>query len=104
VVARDGAEVLDYLFATGRHEGRDLRAAAHPAGPRAPQGRRAGGPGAHQGDEPTRLLPTVILTSSGGRRTSWAATAWGPAAACASRWAQPGSARRSWNRGCTGWS
>ena len=29
VVARDGAEVLDYLFATGRHEGRDLRAAAH---------------------------------------------------------------------------
>lgn len=27
VVARDGAEALDYLFATGRYEGRDLRAA-----------------------------------------------------------------------------
>lgn len=66
VVARDGAEALEYLFATGKYAGRDTR--------RLPQVvlldlklpkveglevlRRV------RADERTRLLPVVILTSS----------------------------------------
>jgi two-component system response regulator len=66
VTARDGVEALDYLFATGPHAGRDTR--TQPAVvlldlklPRI-DGlevlRRI------RGDERTRLLPVVILTSS----------------------------------------
>ena len=66
VVARDGAEALDYLFATGAHTGRDLR--TMPAvtlldlklpkvdGLQVLRSLRA--------DERTKLLPVVILTSS----------------------------------------
>ena len=65
VVARDGAEALDYLFATGEHEGRDpsvmpqvvLLDLGLP---------KIGGPevlGRIRADERTRLLPVVILTS-----------------------------------------
>jgi two-component system, response regulator len=66
VVARDGAEALDFLFGTGAHAGRDL--SRMPAvilldlklpklsGLEVLQRLR--------GDQRTRLIPTVILTSS----------------------------------------
>jgi two-component system, response regulator len=66
VVARDGAEALDYLFATGSHEGRDLGAMPQvilldldlPKVDGLEVLRRI------RSDERTRLLPTVIFTSS----------------------------------------
>jgi len=66
VVVRDGAEALDYLFARGRHAGRDAR--EQPAivlldlnlpkldGREVLQ--------AIRGDERTRALPVVVLTTS----------------------------------------
>ena len=67
VVARDGAEALDYLFATGPYEGRDLQGAM-------PQVilldlglPKVGGLEVLRrirADERTRLLPTVVFTSS----------------------------------------
>ncbi len=67
VVARDGAEALDYLFATGAYAGRDLTAMPQLIlldlklpkidGLEVLQSLRA--------DPRTRLLPVVILTSSG---------------------------------------
>lgn len=66
VVARDGAEALDYLFARGAHAGRDSA--------ELPQVvlldlnlPKVGGLDvlrAIRGDERTKLLPVVILTSS----------------------------------------
>jgi two-component system response regulator len=66
VVARDGAEALDYLFGTGTHTGRDLNLM--------PQVilldlnlPRIGGLDVLRrirGDERTRLLAVVVLTSS----------------------------------------
>jgi two-component system, response regulator len=66
VVARDGAEALEYLFATGEHEGRDPDSMPHlillDLGPPKIDGlevlRRI------RADERTRLLPTVVFTSS----------------------------------------
>ena len=66
VVARDGAEALDYLFATGTHEGRDLGLMPQvilldldlPKIDGLEVLRRI------RSDERTRLLPTVIFTSS----------------------------------------
>ena len=67
VVARDGAEALEYLFATGRYEGRDLQGAMPhmilldlhlPKVDGLEVLRRI------RADERTRLLPTVIFTSS----------------------------------------
>jgi two-component system, response regulator len=66
VVARDGAEALDYLFATGRHEGRDPDSMPQmvlldlhlPKVGGLEVLRRI------RADERTRLLPTVIFTSS----------------------------------------
>jgi two-component system response regulator len=67
VVARDGAEALDYLFATGPHEGRDLEGAMPhmilldlglPKIDGLEVLRRI------RADERTRLLPTVVFTSS----------------------------------------
>lgn len=66
VVVRDGAEALDYLFATGKHAGRDTSVA--PALVLLDLGLpRIDG---HEvlrrirADERTKLLPVVILTSS----------------------------------------
>ena len=66
VVARDGAEALDYLFGTGEYEGRDLNVMPQvilldlnlPKLDGLEVLRRL------RADERTRLLPTVILTSS----------------------------------------
>jgi two-component system response regulator len=66
VVARDGVEALDYLFATGTHEGRDLGVMPQvilldldlPKVDGLEVLRRI------RSDERTRRLPTVILTSS----------------------------------------
>ena len=66
VVARDGAEALDYLFGTGAYEGRDLSVMPQvilldlklPKVDGLEVLRRL------RGDERTSLLPVVILTSS----------------------------------------
>ena len=66
VVARDGTEALDYLFATGPHEGRDPSVMPQmilldlhlPKVDGLEVLRRI------RADERTRLLPTVIFTSS----------------------------------------
>ncbi len=66
VVARDGAEALDYLFGMGAHEGRDLSVMPQvvlldlklPKVDGLEVLRRI------RADERTRLLPVVILTSS----------------------------------------
>ena len=66
VVARDGAEALDYLFATGTHAGRDTRflPAVILLDLKLPKVdglevlRRV------RADERTRLVPVVVLTSS----------------------------------------
>jgi two-component system, response regulator len=66
VVARDGAEALDYLFGTGTHAGRDLSVMPMLTllDLKLP---RIGGLevlGRLRGDQRTRNLPIVILTSS----------------------------------------
>ena len=66
VVARDGAEALDYFFGTGGHAGRDMRVVPAitlldlklPKVDGLEVLRRL------RGDERTKLLPVVILTSS----------------------------------------
>jgi two-component system response regulator len=66
MVVRDGAEALDYLFATGPFEGRDLRDA--PAitllDLKLPRIEGLEVLRRIRADERTRLLPVVILTSS----------------------------------------
>jgi two-component system response regulator len=66
VVARDGAEALDYLFATGQYSGRDLN-----LGPQVvlldlnlPKVSGLEVLRQLRANERTRLLPVVILTSS----------------------------------------
>jgi two-component system, response regulator len=66
VVARDGAEALDYLFVTGAHAGRDPSAMPQVVlldlGLPKLDGLEV--LGRIRADERTRLLPVVILTSS----------------------------------------
>ena len=66
VVVRDGAEALDYLFATGEHTGRDPSALPQVVlldlGLPKVDGLEV--LGRIRADERTRLLPVVILTSS----------------------------------------
>src|ERR671916_2452675 len=66
VVARDGAEALDYLFATGKHEGRDPSVMPQVVlldlGLPKLDGLEV--LGRIRADERTRRLPVVILTSS----------------------------------------
>ena len=70
VVAKDGAEALDYLFCAGQYEGRDggvlpqvvLLDLKLPKVDGMEVLKRV------RGDERTRLLPVVILTSSGEER------------------------------------
>jgi len=66
VVARDGVEALDYLFATGAYVGRDLTAlpAVVLLDLNLPKIDGLGVLRRIRGDERTRLLPVVILTSS----------------------------------------
>jgi two-component system, response regulator len=70
VVAHDGVEALDYLFATGEHAGRDASLV-----PRLilldlnlPKISGLEVLGRLRSDERTRLLPVVILSSSGEQR------------------------------------
>jgi CheY-like chemotaxis protein len=66
VVARDGAQALDYLFATGRHEGRDPDSMPHLIllDLHLPKLDGLEVLGRIRADERTRLLPTVVFTSS----------------------------------------
>ncbi len=70
VVARDGAEALDYLFASGPHAGRD--ASAMPRlillDLKLPKVNGLEVLKSLRSDERTRLLPVVILTSSRERK------------------------------------
>jgi two-component system response regulator len=69
VVARDGAEALDYLFATGEHAGRDPSAMPQVVllDLNLPKVDGLEVLGRIRADERTRLLPVVILTSSEGQ-------------------------------------
>jgi two-component system response regulator len=66
VVARDGAEALDYLFVTGEHAGRDPNAMPQVVllDLNLPKVDGLEVLGRIRSDERTRLLPVVILTSS----------------------------------------
>jgi two-component system, response regulator len=66
VVARDGAEALDYLFARGTHAGRDAADAPQVVilDLKLPRVDGLEVLRAIRSDETTRLLPVVIMTSS----------------------------------------
>jgi two-component system response regulator len=66
VVARDGAEALDYLFASGAHAGREPSAMPQVVllDLNLPKVDGLEVLGRIRGEERTRLLPVVILTSS----------------------------------------
>lgn len=66
VVARDGAEALDYLFARGAHEGRDRSVMPQVIllDLKLPKVDGLEVLQALRNDEHTRLLPVVVLTSS----------------------------------------
>jgi two-component system, response regulator len=70
VIARDGVEALDYLFATGAHAGRDMRIMPHVVllDLKLPKVSGLEVLKALRGDPRTRLLPVVILTSSNEER------------------------------------
>ena len=104
-VVRDGAEALEYLFATGSYAGRDVRDTPNLVllDLRLP---RVGGLEVLErlrADPRTRRLPW-----SSSRRPTWrvtwrAATTSAPTATSASRSTSPSSWRRSTSWACTGW-
>ena len=70
VIARDGAEALDYLFGTGTHAGRDTRLMPHVIllDLKLPKVSGFEVLKALRSDPRTSLLPVVILTSSNEER------------------------------------
>ncbi|HKV48150.1 MAG TPA: response regulator, partial [Candidatus Acidoferrales bacterium] len=70
VIARDGAEALDYLFGTGTHAGRDTRLMPHVIllDLKLPKVSGFEVLKALRSDARTKLLPVVILTSSNEER------------------------------------
>ncbi len=66
VIARDGVEALDYLFATGAHQGRDLRVMPEVILLDLKMPRMGGIEALKRirSDARTKLLPVVVLTSS----------------------------------------
>jgi len=66
VVMRDGVQALDYLFGTGTYAGRDLNVMPHLVllDLRLPRMEGLEVLRRLRGDERTRLLPVVVLTSS----------------------------------------
>ena len=66
VVVRDGVQALDYLFGTGTYAGRDLNVMPHLVllDLRLPRMEGLEVLRRLRGDERTRLLPVVVLTSS----------------------------------------
>jgi len=66
VIARDGVEALEYLFATGAHAGRDLRIMPEVILLDLKMPRMGGIEVLRRirADERTKLLPVVVLTSS----------------------------------------
>lgn len=70
VIARDGAEALDYLFGTGTHAGRDTRVMPHVIllDLKLPKVSGFEVLKALRSDARTKLLPVVILTSSNEER------------------------------------
>jgi CheY-like chemotaxis protein len=66
VVARDGTEALDYLFGTGKYEGRDTTQLPVVVllDLKLPKVDGLGVLHRIRGDERTKLLPVVVLTSS----------------------------------------
>lgn len=65
IVARDGVEALDYLFATGKYEGKEpTRPAVVMLDLKLPRKSGLEVLKEIRADERTRLLPVVILTSS----------------------------------------
>jgi len=66
VVVRDGSEAIDYLFATGTHDGRDAKQLPHLVllDLKLPKVDGIGVLQRIRSSEITRLLPVVVLTSS----------------------------------------
>jgi transposase len=105
LVVRDGAEALEYLFGTGTHAGRDAAQTPEvilldlnlPKIDGLEVLRRL------RGDERTRRLPVVVLTSSKEERDVLRSYDLGATASSESRSISPSSWRQRSSSACTGW-
>jgi len=104
VVARDGAEALDYLFGTGSYAGRDMSLMPQVIllDLRLPKVEGLEVLRRLRDDDRTRLLPWSSSPRRTKNRTSWTATSWAPTAISASPWTLPISLKRSSNWGFIG--